>query len=456
MEELQSTFKSLNLYDIKAAVRKAQNIVMNYTSMEAKVREATNNEPWGASSSLMQTIAQGTFNYTQLNEIMGMIYRRFTEKTAEEWRQIYKALQLLEYLIKHGSERVIDDARAHIATIKMLRNFHYIDHKQQDQGLNVRNRAKEVIELLNDNDRLRKERKKARLNKDKFIGVSNHGETFVPSIHGRHSSRTRMMGFGSSSFGSSGTSRIYGDGGGFSESGSTYHDTVDDARSEYSEDETPAPSRAKSRQHSRHTSIARRYASAPNKRSTETSSSTKSTPAQAPQSAMIDLVSLDDTPTVNSFAPFKSATTTTNTADAFDDDGFGEFQSSTVAAADEDEFDDFQSAPIANTQPASSFSTTMPAFSQPSSTAQTPAMNLLSATFTSPSANTMTTTTFNSKPATTTKTSSSVDAFSNLWSSAKKSNPINNNAKTPSTPVINTSTQSNAPPSNSHMTDLLL
>jgi hypothetical protein len=25
--------------------------VMNYTEMEAKVREATNNEPWGASSS---------------------------------------------------------------------------------------------------------------------------------------------------------------------------------------------------------------------------------------------------------------------------------------------------------------------------------------------------------------------------------------------------------------------
>lgn len=27
---------------------------MNYTEMEAKVREATNNEPWGASSTLMK------------------------------------------------------------------------------------------------------------------------------------------------------------------------------------------------------------------------------------------------------------------------------------------------------------------------------------------------------------------------------------------------------------------
>jgi ENTH domain len=39
-----------------------RNVVLNYTEMEAKVHEATNNEPWGASSTLMQEIAQGTFN----------------------------------------------------------------------------------------------------------------------------------------------------------------------------------------------------------------------------------------------------------------------------------------------------------------------------------------------------------------------------------------------------------
>ena len=34
--------------------------VMNYTEMEAKVREATNNEPWGASSTQLQEIANAT------------------------------------------------------------------------------------------------------------------------------------------------------------------------------------------------------------------------------------------------------------------------------------------------------------------------------------------------------------------------------------------------------------
>lgn len=31
-----------------------------------------------------------TYDSQLLNEIMPMIYKRFTEKAAEEWRQIYK------------------------------------------------------------------------------------------------------------------------------------------------------------------------------------------------------------------------------------------------------------------------------------------------------------------------------------------------------------------------------
>ncbi|KAI1918490.1 Epsin-3, clathrin recruitment and traffic between the Golgi and endosome [Ophidiomyces ophidiicola] len=59
---LKDQISNLTLYDVKAGVRKVQNAMMNYTEMESKVREATNNEPWGASSTLMQDIANGTHN----------------------------------------------------------------------------------------------------------------------------------------------------------------------------------------------------------------------------------------------------------------------------------------------------------------------------------------------------------------------------------------------------------
>lgn len=134
---------------------------------------------------------------------MPVIYKRFTEKEARDWRQIYKALQLLEYLVKHGSERVVDDARSHLSMIKMLRNFHYVDEKGKDQGINVRNRSKELADLLSDLDRVRQERKKAKTNKNKYGGVGNDGMAFGGGGGGmsfNSASGSRYGGFGSDSF----------------------------------------------------------------------------------------------------------------------------------------------------------------------------------------------------------------------------------------------------------------
>ncbi|EUC63378.1 ENTH domain protein [Rhizoctonia solani AG-3 Rhs1AP] len=206
LESLGNQLSQITMYDIKSMYNQAKNMVLNVSEMEAKVRDATNDDPWGASSTLMQEIAQGTFNFQHFNEIMPCIYSRFMEKEASQWRQIYKALQLLEYLIKHGSERVIDDARSHISMIKMLRNFHYIDDKAKDQGINVRNRAKVIAELLSDVEKIRLERRKAKANRNKYTGTGSDGLSFS-------SGGGRYGGFGNEGSG-------YGGGGG--EGGSNY------------------------------------------------------------------------------------------------------------------------------------------------------------------------------------------------------------------------------------------
>ena len=38
---------------------------------------------------------------------------------------MYKTLNLLEYLLRHGSERVIEDARDHMRDLKRLQKFEY-------------------------------------------------------------------------------------------------------------------------------------------------------------------------------------------------------------------------------------------------------------------------------------------------------------------------------------------
>ena len=122
-----------------------------------------------------------------------------------------QGLQLLEFLIKNGSERVIDDARQHLSLLKMLRQFQFHDANGKDQGLNVRNRAKELADLLSDVDKIRAERKKARSNRNKFGGVEGGA-----GPGGSMASGSRYGGFGreEASFGGY-TGRTYGDGGGF-------------------------------------------------------------------------------------------------------------------------------------------------------------------------------------------------------------------------------------------------
>jgi hypothetical protein len=76
--------------------------------------------------------------------------------------------------VKHGSERVVDDARDHLFRIRTLTDF---THHQDggDKGAGVREKAKALVELLNDNLRIREEREQARRLRDKYVGISNVG-----------------------------------------------------------------------------------------------------------------------------------------------------------------------------------------------------------------------------------------------------------------------------------------
>ena len=72
---------------------------------KVKVREATSNDPWGPSSTMMSEIADLTYNVVAFSEIMQMVWKRLNDH-GKNWRHVYKALVLLEYLIKTGSEKV--------------------------------------------------------------------------------------------------------------------------------------------------------------------------------------------------------------------------------------------------------------------------------------------------------------------------------------------------------------
>lgn len=208
-----------SMWKVRELVDKATNVVMNYTETEAKVREATNDDPWGPSGTQMSELAKLTYMYEHFAEICGngtgMLWKRMFEENKKAWRRIYKSLLLLDYLVKNGSERVIQATRDHLYDLRALEHYQHTDEKGKDQGINVRQRSKELIALVTSDETLREERKKSKKNRDKYIGVGSED-------------RYGSGGYGSSSYGGGGSGS-----GGYSDwkdepSGGGFKDEKDD------------------------------------------------------------------------------------------------------------------------------------------------------------------------------------------------------------------------------------
>ncbi|XP_038613253.1 epsin-3 [Tachyglossus aculeatus] len=176
--------------------RQVKNLVHNYSEAEIKVREATSNDPWGPPSSLMSEIADLTFNTVAFAEVMGMIWRRLND-SGKNWRHVYKALTLLDYLLKTGSDKVAHQSRENLFTIQTLKDFQYVDRDGKDQGVNVREKVRQVVGLLKDEERLKRERTHALKTKERLalegaaIGSSQLGTGRRPSRYGDEFGRLR-------------------------------------------------------------------------------------------------------------------------------------------------------------------------------------------------------------------------------------------------------------------------
>ena len=77
---------------------------------------------------------------------------------------------MLDYLLHSGSENVILYCEDNIYVIKTLREFQYIDDYGRDQGANVRQKAKDITNLLLDRRRLAQERTARARMRDRMLG----------------------------------------------------------------------------------------------------------------------------------------------------------------------------------------------------------------------------------------------------------------------------------------------
>ncbi|RHZ46455.1 hypothetical protein Glove_621g24 [Diversispora epigaea] len=147
----------MSKYMVKDLVRSIKNYTRGYSETQAKVCSATSNDPQEPGNGEMDEIAQATHNPLVFIEIMEMINKRLNDR-GKNWRRVSKALVLLNYCLREGSLEVVAYAKKNIHIVETLQEFQYLG-QSKDQGAIVRRKAKEIIDLLLDEDRLNSERR---------------------------------------------------------------------------------------------------------------------------------------------------------------------------------------------------------------------------------------------------------------------------------------------------------
>ena len=142
---------------------------------------------------------------------MEMLDKRLNDK-GKNWRHVFKvwcitrrrslleanattqSLTVLDYCLHQGSENVVIYFRDNLYVIKTLKEFQYIDEEGKDQGANVRQKAKDITNLLQDENRLRQERRTRASMRDRMIrGAGGDAGTASLDIGTPSEAETRKM-----------------------------------------------------------------------------------------------------------------------------------------------------------------------------------------------------------------------------------------------------------------------
>ncbi|PKA53407.1 Clathrin interactor EPSIN 2 [Apostasia shenzhenica] len=240
---------------VRELKREVNKKVLKVPGIEQKILDATSNEPWGPHGSLLADIAQATRNYHEYQIIMHVVWKRLND-TGKNWRHVYKALTVLEYLVGHGSERVIDEIRERLyLMLQTLSDFQYIDSSGKDQGNNVRRKSQILVSLVNDKEKVQEIREKANANKDKYRATFSSGGSHRSSSYsstggygdrydddryeGRYGSRDDdRNGYGRERDSGYRDDDQYGRGGNFYRDGDQYGRDADERYEKYKDDDS--------------------------------------------------------------------------------------------------------------------------------------------------------------------------------------------------------------------------
>ncbi|XP_059650670.1 uncharacterized protein LOC132296486 [Cornus florida] len=142
-------------------IKTARLVLTDVTQAELMAEEATNDDPCSPDAKTMTRIAEASFDIDNYWRIVDVLHRRLYKIDWKQWRQSYKSLGLLDFLLTHGPQDFSEEFQCDTDVIEELGTFKFIDEKGFDWGANMQKRSERILELLQGGEALKQARLKA-------------------------------------------------------------------------------------------------------------------------------------------------------------------------------------------------------------------------------------------------------------------------------------------------------
>ncbi|KAH7416112.1 hypothetical protein KP509_14G076200 [Ceratopteris richardii] len=154
-------FKKQASFFLREKINDARLALTDVSRIQIMAEEATNEDPWGPETKAMATLAEAAFQLEEYDRIVQVIRNRLDMSKQRPWRQLYKTLMVLEYLLTHGPASMRKEFAGDILRMEELAQFNFTDQQGIDRGAMVRKVADRVMQVLIDPELWKEERSRA-------------------------------------------------------------------------------------------------------------------------------------------------------------------------------------------------------------------------------------------------------------------------------------------------------
>ncbi|XP_042513136.1 epsin-3-like [Macadamia integrifolia] len=168
--------------------------LVDVTPAELLAEEATSSDPCSPDAKTMTRIAEAAFDIDDYWRIVDVIHRRLYVADWKQWRQSYKSLVLLDFLLTHGPEDFVEEFQCDKDVIEELGTFIHIDERGFNWGANMQKKSERLLNLLQGGEILKEARYKALKVTKEIKGFGNLMTSPSSSSSSSESSRTSSFG----------------------------------------------------------------------------------------------------------------------------------------------------------------------------------------------------------------------------------------------------------------------